>query len=340
MCDGAQQLVAGEVTEAVVDVLETVEVEEEDGEALLRVPSSTGERVPQAVHQHCSIGQPGERLLEARHAHRLARLVLDLDVGLAADDADGAPGGIADDLALGQHPTVIAVGEPHPVALLEDRDLAGDGGVEDLPETGEVLGVDAAQPLLEVVRDLVRRVAEHGLPALGEVDRVGLEIQVPDAVVAAAGGDQETVVLGRDPFLHLSHLGKLIDARLDEAEPRGHVGGVQGQDEVVADAELEEPLQVSGAVSRHEGEQEAWTTVARRVQESVDEPGECPLTEPPVDHRQVGKGPVPGGADRPRVVVHGVLVPALTEDLRQLCGGAPVTADDDSATEGALERLR
>ena len=63
--NGSQELVSGEMAEAVVDVLEPVEVEEKDGEAVLRVPFGASEGVTKSVHQHGAVRQPGERVLEA-----------------------------------------------------------------------------------------------------------------------------------------------------------------------------------------------------------------------------------------------------------------------------------
>ena len=62
--DVLQQAVAGLVAEAVVDVLEAVEVDEEERE-LLAAPLRERERTLQRVHEHRAVGQPGE-LVEVR----------------------------------------------------------------------------------------------------------------------------------------------------------------------------------------------------------------------------------------------------------------------------------
>jgi len=56
-----------------------------------------------------------------------------------------------------------------------------------------VLGVDAGVPLLEVGLNLVVLVAEDLLPAWGNVDVLGGELPVPEAVIRAA--EQELVPL-------------------------------------------------------------------------------------------------------------------------------------------------
>ena len=50
----------------------------------------------------------------------------------------------------------------------------------------DVVGVDAAEPLVGLVADLALVVAEHRLPARREVDLVGAEVPVPQPVVGAA----------------------------------------------------------------------------------------------------------------------------------------------------------
>ena len=62
ICD--QQLVAGQVAEAVVDDLEAVEVEEEDGGQPLRLAARALDRLPQPVHEQRAVGQAGERVVE------------------------------------------------------------------------------------------------------------------------------------------------------------------------------------------------------------------------------------------------------------------------------------
>src|SRR3546814_969195 len=50
--------------------------------------------------------------------------------------------------------------------------------------------MDAAEPLLGAVADLVRGMAEHLLPAVGEEDPVAAEIPVPQPVIGTGGGER------------------------------------------------------------------------------------------------------------------------------------------------------
>ena len=58
-----EQLVAGEVPEAVVDQLEAVEVEEQHGEQVAPAAAGPVERALQPLHEEGAVGQAGERIV-------------------------------------------------------------------------------------------------------------------------------------------------------------------------------------------------------------------------------------------------------------------------------------
>jgi hypothetical protein len=149
-------LISVQVTEAVVDVLESVEVKKEERKTLFRVAVCAGKGVAQPIHEHRPVGETGERILKARGSHCFPRLVLLIDVGLPADDTDRLSVGIFDDLAPGQHPPVVAAVDQNSVPLLDDGHLSGDACVDNRTQPGQILRVDPAQPALEVVLDLLR----------------------------------------------------------------------------------------------------------------------------------------------------------------------------------------
>ena len=62
--DAAEQRVAGRVSEAVVDILEPVEIDEQHGERA-GTTTGTGERVPDAVLEQRAVRKPGQRIAEA-----------------------------------------------------------------------------------------------------------------------------------------------------------------------------------------------------------------------------------------------------------------------------------
>ena len=102
--DGLEQLVADRVAEAVVDLLEAVEVEEQHG-AQLVVGARAVQRAAQAILEQQTVGQAGQRvvvglvvesrlgMLEAGDVGEYANEVGDLVVGVA-HGADGQPLGV------------------------------------------------------------------------------------------------------------------------------------------------------------------------------------------------------------------------------------------------------
>ena len=71
--DGDQQPVAEVVAEAVVDRLETVEVEEADADPLLR--PGVGEDLTEGLEEQRPVGQPGQRVVQRLEAQPLLELV-------------------------------------------------------------------------------------------------------------------------------------------------------------------------------------------------------------------------------------------------------------------------
>ena len=59
-----QQLVAGGVSEAVVDVLEAIEVDEEHREAVLRMSRPSRHRALEPFHEQHAVGQQGQRIVD------------------------------------------------------------------------------------------------------------------------------------------------------------------------------------------------------------------------------------------------------------------------------------
>ena len=82
-----EELVAREVAEAVVDELEAVEVEEEDGEVVVVVAATPGHGLPQPVEEEGAVGQPGEGIVERVVEDLLLGALALGDVGLGAGEA-------------------------------------------------------------------------------------------------------------------------------------------------------------------------------------------------------------------------------------------------------------
>ena len=160
------------MAEAVVDDLEAVEVEEQDGGAALGVVAlGAPDRLVEAVHEQHAVGEAGERVVERVVLEPALGLAAVGDVGDRADDPERAAVVVADGGRAGEHPAVVAVAVLDPVLELEVVvGGAGQVGVERLGERRAVVGVDAAEPLAAGLADLDLAVAEHALPARGVED--------------------------------------------------------------------------------------------------------------------------------------------------------------------------
>ncbi len=127
----AQDLVAGDVSEAVVDVLEGVEVDEQDSDPRAGA-GGAGERVVEPVHEQQPVRQPGERVVERlvdgildrlRIGQRQARVLgqCDQHVALGGGVPPSRPVGGDDEAA--DHLAVLANrrGERRPNPVLGER---------------------------------------------------------------------------------------------------------------------------------------------------------------------------------------------------------------------------
>ena len=74
-CDGHQQLVAQRVTQAVVDHLEAIEVQEEHREDVITAPVHAGQSVAQPVDEERPVGQSGQRVVKGVVAESLLNLL-------------------------------------------------------------------------------------------------------------------------------------------------------------------------------------------------------------------------------------------------------------------------
>ena len=222
------------MAEAVVDDLEAVEVEEQDGGAALRVVAlGAPDRLVQAVQEQHAVGEAGERVVERVVLQAALGLAAVGDVGDRADDPERAAVVVADGGGAGEHPAVVAVAVLDPVLELEVVvDGAGQVGVERLGERGTVVGVDAAEPLAARLADLDLAVAEHALPAGRVEDLVGGDVPVPHAVVGAAERER-VALLGLGELLQRALMRDRVADRV--LEP---VGAEAGDEQEVGDAGL------------------------------------------------------------------------------------------------------
>src|SRR3954464_14482438 len=96
-------------------------------------------------------------------------------------DVDRLPCRIPLHDATTRHPAVGAVAMKHPVADFELAWTMGQHGLDGLRHFAEVLGMDALQPGLLRVADLVFFTTDEAEPARREVNPVGDQIPIPEA---------------------------------------------------------------------------------------------------------------------------------------------------------------
>ena len=232
----------------------------------------------------------GERVLETRGPHRLPGLVLLVDICLPSHHSDGRSLFVADHLTAGEHPSVVTVLHLHPIALFDDGDLARDAGIDDRPESSQVIGVHAAQPGLQGVLEVVGFVTEHPFPAVGKMDGLRRQVEVPDAIAEATSGEQKAVVFQLQAALKTAHLVEFAVPRLDEAESGVELLADQRQHDEVVDAEFQDRRQLR-RIARRQQRQGGTNPGGFRFRQRFGELGGVLVTHPPVDDDQLRCGP-------------------------------------------------
>ena len=212
--------VAGAVAERVVDDLEVVEVEEQDGRAR-PAALAAGEGALDVVAEQDPVRQAGQRIVE----RVVAELRLE-DLAVGRVDEQALRDGPSADRLLGHRERLVA--DPHLAAVAGDHPVLRPQGQAGLPvldvggdRLAPVVGVDEARPQLRVGHELVRPIAED--PAdLGA--HVGQPATVRHGVVGHVDVDRGRHVLDEDPVARIG-LGELEPGTLQRQTivPRGRL---------------------------------------------------------------------------------------------------------------------
>ena len=170
-----EEAVARRVSERVVDDLEVVDVEEQDGDA---GPASAGpiQGPIEVLAEEGPVGEPGQRVVEGVVEElRLQPLLFGRVDEQALRDAAAARGLVAHRVRLVVDPDDRAVGGDHPVVgaqRLLGLPVLREGGHGRRP----VVGMGQPRPQLRVVEERLGRIAEDGLDLrahVGEAAAVG-----------------------------------------------------------------------------------------------------------------------------------------------------------------------
>ncbi len=199
-----EEAVARRVSERVVDDLEVVHVEEQDGDA--GSPSAGPIQGPiEVLAEEGPVGEPGQRVVEGVVEElRLQPLLFGRVDEQALRDAAAAGRLVAHRVGLVVHPDDRAVGRDHPV--VEAQRLLGlpvlcEGGHGRRP----VIRMGQPRPQLRVIEECLGRIAEDGLDLrahVGEVPAVG-DARIGDVDV---DGGRDALDEGLVPGIRLGSL--------------------------------------------------------------------------------------------------------------------------------------
>ncbi len=176
-----QHLVASAVAEAVVDQLEAVQIDEEQGR---------GPTVRSLLHlleqfvQVQTVGQAGQGIVACRMAQAFLGGLACADVGLRTGHAQSSLLAALGDAAH-QHPQVVTTLDAHAVFMGQRRRSPVQVIGDRLAQPRQVVRMYPLEPAAAGIARL-RRHAQHGGPALGQVQLVVLHVPFPDAVLRAA----------------------------------------------------------------------------------------------------------------------------------------------------------
>jgi len=176
------------VPEAVVDLLEVVQVNEEQRSRTVGAARRSQHPLCPVEHQ-CAVRKPGEGIVQCLVTQLLLEVTAVRDICDRADEARRRPRRAGDRQCTAVNPTVRTVAAPQAVLGLECAGPAVPAGVELCVECCPILGMHPLEPLIGACPDVVGFATDYGLPPIGEDDPSVEEIPVPQTVVGGTGGE-------------------------------------------------------------------------------------------------------------------------------------------------------
>ena len=143
-----KQGVAKQVTKAVVDELEAVEVEEQHREMLVGVTVRSGHRHSQPVEEQRAVRQPRQGVVQRGVPELAFKLLAFVDVGQRPDHAGGHAVRAADNQRPAQHPQVAAVAATDAVLEFDTVRPSGPVLLDRHEQARQVVLMNAAEPVV------------------------------------------------------------------------------------------------------------------------------------------------------------------------------------------------
>ena len=182
LCHCAQNLIAGVVAEAVIDVLEAVEVEEQDRQHLAAALGAL-QCLVELLAEQAAVRQFGEFVVVGKEARALFLLFAFSDVLQHADHPARGTVFVANHVAAGKHvhDLLFVAQQPELVAPLVRSGLYDTE--KQLLHACAVVRMDVLEPGRHVFPGLIRGAAEHRCIVVAAPELVGAQIPVEKGVV-------------------------------------------------------------------------------------------------------------------------------------------------------------
>ncbi len=156
---GEQELISNQVAQAVVDHLESIEVQEENRKQMIFSAFRVFDQASESINEQKPIGQ----------ARQWVRHLSFGNVGLRSGHARGHPGSVANGEPSAQHPAKGPVFVQHAMLALEMRGQSFLMGGELFFHSFTIRVMNSFKPFFRPVPDFIFVEAQHGFPAWGEI---------------------------------------------------------------------------------------------------------------------------------------------------------------------------
>ena len=121
-----------------------------------------------------------------------------------------------------------------PIFFAELLSVFGQVGIDTLEHAAEIVGMDAASPLIDIVLDFMVIEPAHRFPTRGKEDVACLDVPIPDSVVAPAHGKVPPFFAGAERIFDPLPFG-------DVEGSASHAEGMSGRIPIDVAARMDEP---------------------------------------------------------------------------------------------------